>query len=160
MTRHERADDEKKEKDNNHEIDDSLLGTARIDPNDFRSGSANPDRLSSFKYSVAGMIYMFRHEQSIKALSVVTLVILPMLLWLDIGNVDAALVLLSLGIVWMGEFINSAVEAVVDLATDEIHPMAKVAKDVAASAVMLGTFVMLGVTLLIMLPPLLNKLGI
>jgi len=152
--------DEKQQGENNHDIDDSVLGTARIDPNEFRSTSANPDRLSSFKYSVAGMIYMFRHEQSIRALTLVTLFILMLLLWLDIGNVDAALVLLSLGIVWMGEFINSAVEAVVDLATDEVHPLAKVAKDVAASAVMLGTFIMLLVAVLILTPPLLDKLGI
>lgn len=157
MTTHDKPKQEQPD-DNNHEIDDSLLGTARIDPNEFRARSANPDRLSSFKYSVAGMIYMFRHEQSIKALSLVTLVILVLLLWLEIGTVDAALVLLSLGIVWMGEFINSAVEAVVDLATDEIHPMAKVAKDVAASAVMLGTFIMLVVTVLVLGPPLLDRL--
>jgi diacylglycerol kinase (ATP) len=152
--------DDKKQDDKNHEIDDSVMGTARIDPNEFRARSTNPDRLSSFKYSVAGMIYMFRHEQSIKALSLVTVVILLLLVVLDIDTVDAALVLLSLGMVWMGEFINSAVEAVVDLATEEIHPMAKVAKDVAASAVMLGTFIMLVVTVLVIGPPLLSRLGI
>jgi diacylglycerol kinase (ATP) len=142
------------------EIDDSILGTAKIDPDRYSATSSNPDRLASFKYAIAGLIYMFHREQSIKLLSAVTVVILLLLLWLPVGSVAAALVLLSVGLVWMGEFLNSAVEAVVDLSTDDVHPLAKVAKDVAAAGVLVGSAIMLIVVILILGPLLLNQFGV
>jgi diacylglycerol kinase len=60
----------------------------------------------------------------------------------------------------MAEFMNAAVEAVVNLATDEWHPMAKVAKDVAAAAVLLGVVAAVLVGLLVLGPPLLLRLGL
>jgi diacylglycerol kinase (ATP) len=140
------------------EFDDTILGTAKIDPDQHSPGKSNPDRIASLKYSIAGLIYMFRHEQSIKALSIWSLTVVVLVVWLPVGSVAAALVLLSVGLVWMGEFLNSAVEAVVDLSTEDIHPMAKIAKDVAASAVLVGVVIMIIVMVLILGPPLLEQL--
>lgn len=140
-------------------VDDSVLGTAKIDPNEFSAHESNTNRLQSLKYAVAGLLYMFRRERSIRVLTLVTVIGWGLLLWLDVDGVEIALVLLSIGVVWMAEFLNSAVEAVVDLATDEIHPMAKVAKDVASAAVLVGALVALSVTAITLVPPLLDKLG-
>jgi diacylglycerol kinase len=139
-------------------IDDSILGTAKIDPDRYNRGKSNPDRIASLKYSIAGLIYMFRHEQSIKGLSIWSVTVVVLLIWLPVSSVAAALVFLSVGLVWMGEFLNSAVEAVVDLSTEGIHPMAKIAKDVAASAVLVGVVIMVIVVALILGPPLLEQL--
>jgi len=62
--------------------------------------------------------------------------------------------------VWMAEFINAAVEATVNLYTSDYHPMAKVAKDVAAATVLLGVVAAVLVGLLILGPPLLVKLNL
>lgn len=142
------------------EIDDSIMGTARINPEDYNASGSNPNRLESTKFAIAGLIYMFRHEQSIQGLTVFSVIVFALVLWLPVSSVAAALVLLSIGLLWMGEFLNSAVEAVVDMAAEGIHPMAKVAKDVAAAAVLVGTVIVVIVCILILGPPLLEQIGV
>jgi diacylglycerol kinase len=58
----------------------------------------------------------------------------------------------------MAEFMNTAVEAVVDMVTPDHHPLAKVAKDVSAAAVLVGACGAVVVGLLILGPPLWAKL--
>ena len=58
----------------------------------------------------------------------------------------------------MAEFINAAIEAAVNVASPEFHPMAKVGKDVAAAAVLLGAVSSAVIGLLIFGPPLLERL--
>lgn len=59
----------------------------------------------------------------------------------------------------MAEFLNAAVEAAINLASAELHPMAKVGKDVASAAVLLGAVASILIGLLILGPPLIEKLG-
>ncbi len=61
-------------------------------------------------------------------------------------------------VVWMGEFINTALEAIVDLASPEIHPLAKIGKDVGAAAVLIAAIAAVIVGLLILGPPFLAKM--
>jgi diacylglycerol kinase len=56
--------------------------------------------------------------------------------------------------VWMAEFMNTALEAVVDMAMPGLHPLAKVAKDIAAAAVLVGAIGAVLIGLLILGPPL------
>ena len=81
-------------------------------------------------------------------------------LWLQIDLLGWALLVLTIAMVWMAEFLNAAVEAVVNLTTSEFHPMAKVAKDVASAAVLLGVAASVVVGIFVMGPPLLLKLGL
>jgi diacylglycerol kinase len=59
----------------------------------------------------------------------------------------------------MAEFINTAIEAVVDLASPNKHPLAKIGKDVGAAAVLVAAFATALIGLLILGPPLLTKLS-
>jgi diacylglycerol kinase len=61
-------------------------------------------------------------------------------------------------VVWMAEFMNTALEALVDLASPDYHPLAKVAKDVAAAAVLVGALGAVLIGLLILGPPLWQKI--
>lgn len=151
------ADSEPTKSENEHIFDDSVMGTARIDPQTYRA-TQNENRFSSLKYAVAGLLYMFRHEQSVRSLSAVTVVVFVMGIWLEISRLEWALVLVGVGVVWAAEFLNSAVEAVVDLVTQDVHPMAKVAKDVASAAVLVGTLIMFSVLALVFVQPLLERL--
>lgn len=72
-------------------------------------------------------------------------------------RVPPAPVLLSCALVLGLELLNTAVEAVVDLASPGIHPAARVAKDAAAGAVLLGSLGALGVGLSVLLPALLRR---
>lgn len=140
------------------EIDDSILGTAKIDPDAFKAVSANPDRLSSAKYALAGLIYMFRREKSTKALTFVTALAVLILPWLQLPAIEAALILFAVGLIWIAEILNSAVEAVVDLATDDVHPMAKVAKDVSSAATLVSVLLAIVINVMLVLPAILDKL--
>lgn len=146
-------------KDDANAIDDSILGTAKIDPDAYKASTSNTSRLESFKYALAGLVYMFRRERSTRLLVALTILVVVLCLWLEISMTQFALCLISVGMVWMGEVLNSAIEAVVDLSVDGLHPLAKVAKDVGSTATLIATIVALVVNLMILLPPLLEQLG-
>jgi diacylglycerol kinase (ATP) len=71
---------------------------------------------------------------------------------LKISAVDWACVLLAIGLVLTAEMLNTVVEALVDLCTDEYHPLAKIAKDTAAGAVLISSAAALGVGIAVFAP--------
>jgi diacylglycerol kinase len=75
-------------------------------------------------------------------------------LWLHITRQEWAILILTMMAVWMAEFMNTALEAVVDMAMPDLHPLAKVAKDIAAAAVLVGAIGAVLIGLLILGPPL------
>lgn len=80
--------------------------------------------------------------------------------WLHLPMRDWAVLLLTIALVWTAEFINTALEAVVDLASPQHHPLAKVGKDVGAAAVLIAALTSVLVGLLILGPPLWEKLKV
>jgi diacylglycerol kinase len=78
---------------------------------------------------------------------------------LRIGAADWACVLAVIGLVLTAETLNTVVEALVDLCTDEFHPLAKAAKDMAAGAVLLSSAAAVGVGVAVFLPRLLRGAG-
>jgi len=137
---------------------DELTSTMKINPDDY-SLITSPNRVKSLGYALAGWLYMMRYQKNTRIMSVSSIVMFVFALWLQIDFTSWAILILTITAVWMAEFLNAAVEAVVNLATPEFHPMAKVAKDVAAAAVLLGAVASILVGLLILGPPLLHKLG-
>jgi diacylglycerol kinase len=75
-------------------------------------------------------------------------------LWLHITRQEWAILILTIMAVWMAEFMNTALEAVVDMVMPDLHPLAKVAKDIAAAAVLVGAIGAVLIGLLILGPPL------
>lgn len=137
---------------------EELTSTMKINPDEYGL-NISPNRVKSFGYAVAGWLYMLRYQKNTRIMSVFSILIFVFALWLQIDFTGWAILILTITGVWMAEFLNAAVEAVVNLATSEFHPMAKVAKDVAAAAVLLGAVASVLVGLLILGPPLLHKLG-
>lgn len=117
-------------------------------------------RIASFGHAFRGLWYVLRtqHNAWIHAVSTVIVIILG--LCLVIPGRDWAVLALAIAIVWTAEVLNTAIEAVVDLASPVHHPLAKVGKDVGAAAVLIaaGTAVLVG--LLILGPPLSAKLAL
>lgn len=111
-------------------------------------------RLHSFRYAFAGWWYVIRTQRNAWIHAVVSLGVVGLGLWLKIGARDWAVIVLTIALVWTAEFLNTALEAVVDLASPQQHPLARVGKDVGAAAVMIaaGASVLVGV--LILGPPL------
>ena len=138
---------------------DIVTSTMKIDPDEF-SHITSVSRQSSFAYALAGWLYMLRRQKNTRIQAVASVVIMIVALVLQVNFEGLALLITVITFVWMAEFLNAAVEAVVNLATAEFHPMAKVAKDVAAAAVLLGVVASVLVGLLVLGPPLLLRLGL
>ena len=88
-----------------------------------------------------------------------TMLVIAAGIWLGLSRYEWAILLLVIGIVWIAEFLNTALEAILDIASPERHPLARIAKDVGAAAVLIAAVVAVAVGLLILGPPLLAKLG-
>lgn len=115
-------------------------------------------RIRSFKFAFSGWDYVIRTQKNawIHAFASFTVAILA--IWLKLGAIEWAILILTVSAVWMAEMINTALEAVVDLASPDNHPLAKVGKDVGAAAVLVGAFSAVLIGLLILGPPLYEKL--
>lgn len=135
-----------------------LSGTMQINPDDF-SPITSKSRTASLSYALAGWLYMLRYQKNIRIQVVATVIIMGMALWLQVDLTGLALLILIITVVWVAEFMNAAVEAAINTATQELHPMAKVGKDVAAAAVLISAVASVLIGLLILGPPLLHRLG-
>lgn len=91
--------------------------------------------IKSFGYSLAGLKYAYKYEQSmtIHFLAVAIVVVAGILL--KISLLEWLICLILFGLVMATELINTSIEAVVDLTCPKIHPLAKIAKDTASAAV-------------------------
>ncbi len=86
---------------------------------------------------------------------VVSVAVILMSFILHISTTSWALIILSIAMVWIAEFLNTALEAVVDLASNhEQHELAKLGKDVGAAAVLIAAFASVLIGLLVLGPPL------
>ncbi|MCL4561131.1 MAG: diacylglycerol kinase family protein [Chloroflexi bacterium] len=74
--------------------------------------------------------------------------------WLRLSVRDWAVLILTIATVWTAEFLNSALEAVVDLASPNRHPLAKVGKDVGAAAVLISAVSAVIIGFMLLGPPL------
>ena len=115
-------------------------------------------RAHSFGHAFRGWWYVIRTQRNAWIHAVITMLVILVALWLHLSLRDWAMLFLTIATVWTAEFINTALEAVVDLASPHQHPLAKVGKDVGAAAVLLASLAAILVGLLIMGPPLWVKI--
>jgi diacylglycerol kinase (ATP) len=135
-----------------------IQATLSVNPDDF-SPITSQSRLKSFRYALAGWLYMLRYQKNTRIQAVVSVLIFFLGLWVGLHPLEWAILFLVITINWMAEFINAALEAVVNLASPEIHPMARVCKDVGAAAVLLASVAAIIIGPLVLGPPLLQRLA-
>lgn len=125
-----------------------------------RSGNSSPfeRRIQSFQFAFEGCWHVIRSQPNARIHAAIMVVVIGMAFWLDLPARDWAVLVLTFMVVWVAEFANTAVEAIVDLSTQELHPLAKVAKDVSAGMVLVGAMGAILVGLLILGPPLVTRL--
>lgn len=115
-------------------------------------------RSQSFRHAFAGIGHVLRTQHNAWIHAAITLAVVLLALWLGASATDWALLILAMMIVWVAEFINTAIEAMVDLETEEYQPLAGAAKDVAAGAVLISAVGAVAVGLLVLGPRLLDRL--
>lgn len=119
-----------------------------------------PGFFRSLRHAADGVAHFVRTQRNARRHLVAAALVVAAGAWLRVGSRDWALLLLAIGFVIAAEALNTAIEAVVDLASPEIHPLAKTAKDVAAGGVLLAALTAAAVGLLILGPPLWERLMI
>lgn len=116
-------------------------------------------RARSFRYAFSGWWYVLRTQRNAWIHTTASLFVLLLSFWLQLDRYEWALILLAISIVWTAEFINTALEAVVDLASQHAYNhLAKRGKDVGAAAVLIAAAASAVIGLLILGPPLWERL--
>lgn len=124
-----------------------------------RGGASPRDRVRSFAWAFRGLAILAREPNAwIHALA--TVLVVAFALALDLPRRDWALLVLALGMVWVAEAVNTALEAACDVASPEAHPLVARAKDVAAGGVLLAAVAAAAVGFLVLGPPLLARLAV
>jgi len=111
----------------------------------------------SFRYAVSGIHYLVRTQPNFRVHVVAAVAVLVTAAVLSIGTLEMAALVLVIGLVLVAEALNTALEAIVDLASPGYHPLAKAAKDASAGAVLLAAMVAVVVGLLILGPRLVTR---
>ncbi len=117
-------------------------------------------RFHAFKHAFAGWNYVLKTQENAWLHVLATGLVLLLASWLGLPARDWAVLILAIALVWAAEFINTSLEAVVDLASPTRHPLAKVGKDVGAAAVLIAALSALVIGLLILGPPLWSRLEV
>jgi diacylglycerol kinase len=116
--------------------------------------------LESFVHAWNGMIYAFQTQRNARVHVALALVALTLGVALHLSAMEFAVIILAIVAVIGAELINTVAEAIVDLVTDTYHPLAKIAKDVAAGAVLWSAIGAVAVGIVIFGPHLLSLLSL
>ncbi|SMC93967.1 diacylglycerol kinase family protein [Sporomusa malonica] len=101
--------------------------------------------LAAFRYALAGIIYCVRRERHVKLHLAAAFAAIGLAWWLELSSIEVVVLLMTIAGVITAEIFNTALEAIVDKVSPEYHPLAKVAKDAAAGAVLVQAVAALGV---------------
>ena len=113
----------------------------------------------SFKYAFEGLKYAFKYEQNILVHTLATIVVIIAGIFFKIKPFEWLTLTLIIGLVIATELINTSIEATIDLVTKEVHPLAKVAKDTAAAAVLVFGLTAIVIGLIIFIPKIILFIG-
>jgi diacylglycerol kinase (ATP) len=115
----------------------------------------------SFRYAAQGLAYGLTSQRNFRIHVVTGLVVFGLGLWLQLSPDRLAVLVLTVAAVLVLELLNTAIESVVDLAIGRrFHPLARIAKDCSAAAVLVASLASMLIALLLLLPPLLTRLGL
>lgn len=109
-------------------------------------------RLASFVYAFEGIKAFLRGEPQALMHALATLFVIIAGYYFEITKQEWIAVIFAIGIVIVSEMLNTAIEKLTDMVSPEIHPKAKVVKDLAAGAVLMASMVAAVIGLIVFLP--------
>ena len=114
---------------------------------------------ASFRFAGEGLVYLVRMQRSARIEAAIAAAAIALGAWLGLGNLEWAVLVLSIALVLILEGLNTAVELAIDLASPGPHPSAKAAKDLAAGMVLLAALASIAVGFALFAPRLLRLAG-
>lgn len=112
--------------------------------------------VKSFSFALRGIGEALKTERNIRIHSMMTVVVILLGIYVSLNRLEWLFILLAITGTIALELVNSAIERVVDLVTEEYHPLARQAKDIAAGAVLLYAIFSVIVGIVIFLPKLIS----
>ena len=97
-----------------------------------------PSIIESFNYAIEGVIHVLRTQRNMRIHFLVAVIVLITAAAVGVSKIELIALLISIAFVLVAEMINTAVEGTIDAATTSFDPMAKLAKDIAAGAVLIA----------------------
>jgi diacylglycerol kinase (ATP) len=97
-----------------------------------------PTVFNSFNYAIEGIIHVLRTHRNMRIHVVIALAVVVTAVIVNVTRFELIALLISITFVLIAEMINSAIEGAIDIATTSFDPMAKLAKDIAAGAVLIA----------------------
>ena len=98
-----------------------------------------PGIFDSFNFAFEGIIHVLRTQRNMRIHFAVAFVVLVAALVVNVTKLELIALLISITFVLIAEMLNTGLEAAIDIATTSFDPMAKLAKDIAAGAVLIAT---------------------
>ena len=108
-----------------------------------------PTLLDSFNYAFEGIVHVLRTQRNLRIHFLIAIVVIAAAAALGVGRLELIALLLAIAFVLVAEMVNSAIEGAIDVSTTSFDPNAKLAKDVAAGAVLIASVTALAVGYLI-----------
>ncbi|MEM0954304.1 MAG: diacylglycerol kinase family protein [Pseudomonadota bacterium] len=109
-------------------------------------------RIESFRFAGRGLAILLREQHNCRIHFVATLVVIILGFTLNIASFEWVAVLFAVGLVWVAEALNSALEYLADAAVPEQHLLVAKAKDAAAAGVLVASIIAAAIGLLVFLP--------
>ncbi len=97
-----------------------------------------PSIIQSFNYAFEGVIWVLRTQRNMRIHFAIAIIVLVLAFAYDVSRLELVALLLAIAFVLITEMINTAIEAATDIATSSFDPLAKLAKDIAAGAVLIA----------------------
>ena len=105
--------------------------------------------LDSFNYAFEGIIHVLRTQRNLRIHFVIAIVVIAAAAALGVQRIELIALLIVIAFVLVAEMINSAIEGAIDVSTTSFDPNAKLAKDVAAGAVLISSVTAIAVGYLV-----------
>jgi diacylglycerol kinase (ATP) len=99
----------------------------------------SPSVLQSFNFAFEGIIHVLRTQRNMRIHFAIAVAVLIAALAVGVRRLELVALLLAISFVLIAEMLNTALEAGIDVATTSFDPLAKLAKDIAAGAVLIAT---------------------
>ena len=98
-----------------------------------------PSIIQSFNYAIEGVVHVLRTQRNMRIHFAVAFAVIFVAAAAGVSRIELIVLLISIAFVLVAEMINTAVEGAIDAATTSFDPMAKLAKDIAAGAVLIAS---------------------
>ena len=98
-----------------------------------------PSIIESFNVAIEGLVHVLRTQRNMRIHFAVAVVVIILAVLVGVSRIELIVLLISIAFVLVAEMVNTAIEGAIDAATTSFDPMAKLAKDIAAGAVLIAS---------------------